>query len=160
MKLILIAAMAKNRVIGYRNAIPWRIPEEMAHFKKNTMGHALIMGRKTLESIGAPLPGRTNVVLSRDPQYSYPGCRMAPDFRTAVTLCGTQKKVFIIGGGSLYKEAIHRVDAIWLSVIDKEYKGDTFFPAIPQTLFKQVSMKKVYSSPTFIVLTFERKLEV
>ncbi len=159
MKLILIAAMAKNRVIGNNNSIPWCIPEEMAHFKKNTMGHALIMGRKTFESIGDPLPGRRNVVLSRDSQYSFSGCRMAPDLSAAITLCGTQEKIFIIGGGSLYAEAIHRVDTICLSVIDKEYKGDTFFPVIPQTLFKQVSIKKINSSPAFTILTFERKQE-
>ncbi len=156
MKLILIAAMAKNRVIGLRNSIPWRIPEEMAHFKKTTMGHGLIMGRKTFESIGSPLPGRSNVVLTRDPQYRVPGCRMAESFEAATTLCREQEKVFVIGGASIYREAMAMVDSIILTVIDKNYEGDTFFPTIPDTVFSQLSCHRVDATPGFSILTFHR----
>ena len=157
MELILIAAMAKNRVIGINNNIPWHIPEEMRHFKNSTMGHAVIMGRKTFESMAMPLPGRLNVVLSRNSNCHFPGCRVAGSLTAGIECCKGHQKIFIIGGRSLYEEAMDMVDTILLSVLDRNYEGDTFFPDIPTECFQQVSEKKMGETQIFTLHTFQRK---
>ena len=157
MKLILIAAMAKNRVIGQNNRIPWHIPEEMQFFKKSTMGHAVIMGRKTYESIAIPLPGRFNVVLSGNGSLHISGCHIAGNLEEAIACCRGQKKAFIIGGSSVYKETMGLADLILLTVLDKEYEGDAFFPHIPIDLFQQISKKRVEQEDTFTIYTYQRR---
>lgn len=128
MELIVIAAMAKNRVIGLHNTIPWQIPEEMAHFRATTMGHPVIMGRRTYASIGSPLPGRRTIVLSRDPTFHPPGCLVAGSLIEAIDACTGEGKVFIAGGERVYREALPLADTLILTVIDRDYEGDTFFP--------------------------------
>lgn len=157
MKLILIAAMAKNRAIGLNNNIPWHIPEEIQFFKKTTMGHALIMGRKTFESIAMPLPGRLNVVLSRSSNYNLPGCRVASSLTAGIECCKGYQKIFVIGGRSLYEEAMDMVDTILLSVLDRNYEGDTFFPQIPTERFQQVSVKEMGEEQPFTLYRFQRR---
>jgi len=156
MELILIAAMSRNRIIGRNNTIPWHIPEEMHHFKKNTMGHAVIMGRNTFESIGKALPGRFNVVLSRNKDLQVPGCRVTDSLTAAIQCCQDQKKSFIIGGQSIYLESLELVDTILLSVLDREYEGDTFFPAIPEKYFQQISAKRMGDEQPFTLHTYQR----
>ena len=102
--------MTPNRIIGYKNRIPWHIPEEMQHFKKCTMGHGVIMGRKTFESMEKALPGRTNIVLSRSPDLALPGCHIAYSLTEGMRCCQKQKKVFIIGGSMLYEQAMEHAD--------------------------------------------------
>ena len=151
--------MAKNRVIGINNSIPWHIPEEMAHFKKTTMGHAVIMGRKTHESIAGPLPGRLNIVLSRKNTFQASGCIVANSLNEAVACCREHEKAFIIGGRDLYEKAMSRVDTILLSIIAKNYKGDVFFPNIPSKEFQQISSTKLGTAEQFTLVTFHRNLQ-
>jgi len=142
MELIIIAAMAKNRVIGKGGAIPWHIPEELRRFKRLTMGHCLVMGRKTHESIGRPLPGRNTVVISRDPAYRTEGCRTATSLGEAIALCHGAEKIFIAGGGEIYRQALPMADAIYLSILDREVAGDVLFPEFEQERFKLLSSER------------------
>ncbi|MBU0960618.1 MAG: dihydrofolate reductase [Proteobacteria bacterium] len=157
MEIILIAAMGRNRVIGRNNAIPWHIPEEMHHFKTTTMGHAVIMGRKTFESMGKALPGRFNVVLTRDTDLHFPGCTTAGNFTEAIQCCQGQEKVFVIGGRAIYQDSMTAADTILLSVLDEDYEGDTFFPAIPETLFHQVAEKRIGRAHPYTLFIYKRK---
>jgi dihydrofolate reductase len=157
MELILIAAMSSNKIIGQNNTIPWHIPEEMYHFKKSTMGHAVIMGRKTFESIGKALPGRLNIVLSKNKGLHIPGCKVTDSLTKAIQCCQDQKKSFIIGGQSIYQESLELVDTILLSILDREYEGDTFFPPIPKNHFQQISEKRMGHEQPFTLRTYRRK---
>lgn len=126
--ITLIAACARNGVIGRNNQMPWKIPGEQAQFKRITMGHAIVMGRKTWESIGQPLPGRRNIVITRNPQYLAAGAEVVASLDEALALTGAAEEVFVIGGGELYVEAMPRANRMLLSEIDAEFEGDTFFP--------------------------------
>jgi dihydrofolate reductase len=131
MKISLIAAMAKNRVIGRQGEIPWKIPGEQKLFKKITLRHAVIMGRKTYESIGRPLPGRTNIIVTRQKQYQAQGCTVVHDLSSALNHCPEDEdEAFICGGGQLYHEALPIADHIYLTVIPRDIPGDTYFPEI------------------------------
>ncbi len=160
MEIILIAAMARNRVIGKDNCIPWHIPEEIHHFKTTTTGHAVIMGRKTFASIGRPLPSRFNIVLSRQKKAQFPGCTAADSFEKAIEQCRRQEKVFVIGGESLYREAMLRADSILLSVLNRNYEGDIFFPQIPETLFELHSKKRIQAEQIFSIHNYQRREDV
>jgi dihydrofolate reductase len=157
MEMILIVAMAQNRVIGRNNAIPWHVPEEIHFFKETTMGHAVIMGRKTLNSIGKALPGRLNVVLTRNRDFHFAGCKTVHTFAEAISCCQEQEKVFVIGGRTIYEESMAMADTILLSVLDEEYEGDTFFPAIPETLYHQISEERMGEEHPFTLLVYKRK---
>jgi len=155
-ELIIIAAMAANRVIGHGNSIPWHLPEELQWFKATTMGHVLIMGRKTHESIGRPLPGRRTIVISRNPQLVLPGCRTAQSLPQALDLCLDQDKVFIAGGAQIYALALPLADTIILSVLDQEFAGDVYFPPIPAEQFTEVA-RLTFSGPIpYHRLTYRR----
>jgi len=137
MLISIIAAMAKNRVIGNQGVIPWKIPGEQKLFKKITLGHAVIMGRKTYESLGQPLPGRTNIVVTRQKQYQTEGCLVVHDLSSALNRCPEDEdEAFICGGGQLYQEALPIADRIYLTVIPREIPGDTYFPDISATEFR------------------------
>lgn len=137
MRISLIAAMARNRVIGRQGDIPWKIPGEQKIFKKFTMGHAVIMGRKTFESLDGPLPGRTNIIVTRQNDYRAAGCVVAHDFKNALKCCPeNENEAFICGGGQLYREALPLADRIYLTVIPRDIAGDTYFPDIPADEFR------------------------
>jgi dihydrofolate reductase len=137
MLISLIVAMASNRVIGDRGDIPWKIPGEQKMFKEITLGHAVIMGRKTYESLIRPLPGRTNIVVTRQTDYEAPGCIIAQDLDRAIKSIATdESEAFIIGGGQLYHETIPVADRIYVTLIPREIPGDTFFPKIPDADFE------------------------
>lgn len=126
--LALIVAVARNGVIGKGGALPWRLPEDMKRFKKLTQGHAVIMGRKTHDSIGRPLPKRRNIVISRNAGAQFAGCETARSLDEAIALAReTDPCPFIIGGASLYEEALPLVTEIYLTTIDEEADGDTHF---------------------------------
>lgn len=127
-KITLIAARARNGVIGSNNQIPWKIPGELAYFKRMTMGHPIVMGRKTWESIGRALPGRRNIVVTRNGSYVAPGAEVVTGLDEALTRAGDAGEVFIIGGAQLYDAALPRADRILLTEIDADFYGDTFFP--------------------------------
>lgn len=156
MEVIIIAAMAANRVIGRRNTIPWHIPEELLWFKATTMGHVLIMGRRTHESIGRPLPGRTTIVLSRDQNRFFPGCTTVQGLNQALELCAGRDKVFIAGGAQIYTLALELADSIILSVLDREVDGDTFFPPLPDGDFTETSRTAIPGPTPYTRITYHR----
>ncbi|TCJ16302.1 dihydrofolate reductase [Parasulfuritortus cantonensis] len=127
-RLSLIVAMARNRAIGIDNQLPWHLPEDLKHFKNLTMGHHLIMGRKTYESIGRPLPGRTTVIVSRDPGYRMDGCLVAHSLDEAQRLAAGDAEMFFVGGASLYAQAMDRVDRLYITEIQADYPADAWFP--------------------------------
>lgn len=127
--LALIAAVARNGVIGKGGTLPWHVPEDLKHFKKLTEGHAIIMGRKTYDSIGRPLPRRRNIVVSRNPAAELPGCETASSLDEAIRLArGTDPCPFVIGGASLYEAALPLATEIHLTTIDQDVEGDVLFP--------------------------------
>lgn len=126
--LSVIAAMARNRVIGVDNTLPWRLSEDLKHFKALTMGHHIIMGRKTFESIGKPLPGRTTVIVTRDAGYQVDGCLTAHSIDAAIAACGDDPEVFFVGGAQLYAQVLPRADRLYLTEIQAEFAGDAHFP--------------------------------
>jgi dihydrofolate reductase len=123
-----IAAMARNRVIGIKNTLPWRLSEDLQHFKALTMGHHIVMGRKTYESIGKPLPGRTTVIVTRDANYQVKGCLTAASIDAAIAACGEDAEVFFVGGADLYAQVLARADRLYLTEIQADYQGDAHFP--------------------------------
>ena len=157
MELILIAAMANNRVIGRGNALPWHLPEDLAHFRAVTMGHAVIMGRRTHESIGRPLDGRLNIVLSREPAYRPgPGCRQAGSLREALLLCAEFAQVFLIGGAQLFREGLALADTLILTRIDADIDGDVFFPDLDADAFRLVDSQRVAAALPMTIHTYHR----
>ena len=120
--------MAKNRVIGADGKIPWHLPNELQLFKSVTMGHHIIMGRKTFESINRLLPGRTTVIVTRQKDYAVPGAKIVHTMDEAVALCAGDSEIFIIGGGELYRAAMPKADRIYLTVVDAAPAGDTHMP--------------------------------
>lgn len=120
--------MAKNRVIGANGAIPWRLPNELKRFKSVTMGHHVIMGRKTYQSIGRLLPGRTTVIVTRQAGYRVPGALIAHSLDAAIAACKGDDEAFVIGGGELYRSALSLADRIYLTTVDAEPAGDTYMP--------------------------------
>jgi len=136
MELIIIAAMAENRVIGMNNSLPWSLKADMERFKKLTLGWPCVMGRKTWESLPKrPLLGRPNIVISRS-LSEVPGMSVFPSLQDAISHCAGYEKVFICGGASVYKEALGLANKIELTVIRRQYEGDAFFPEIDQALWK------------------------
>jgi dihydrofolate reductase len=134
-----IAALAKNRVIGVENRLPWRLPEDLAHFKALTLGHPILMGRKTFESLGRPLPGRRNIVITRNPDYRPEGAVVAQSIAAALALCADADEVFFIGGADLYAQAIPLADRLYLTEVDVEAKGDAWFPDYDRSAFREVA---------------------
>jgi dihydrofolate reductase len=139
MSVNLIVAMAKNRAIGIHNRMPWHLPADFAWFRKNTMGHPVIMGRKTFESIGKPLPGRRNMVISRNPDWRAEGCEVFTSLDAALGTCAATGQVFVIGGATLYREALPVADHLYLTEVDASPEGDTFFPALPSEQWREAS---------------------
>lgn len=132
MTISIIVAVAENGVIGNKGKLAWRLPAELAHFKQLTMGHPIIMGRKTYESIGRALPGRTNIVITHDPNYSAPGCIVAASLDAALkAVPANTKEAFVIGGATIYKAAILIAEKLYLTKIHAAPDGDTFFMYSP-----------------------------
>ena len=128
MKLSLIAAMAHHRVIGKNNQLPWHLPADLRHFKTITTGKPIIMGRKTFEAIGKPLPHRLNVVLTTDQSWSAAGVRVAYNWEQALEACDSASEVMVIGGAQLYKQTLPIATHLYLTFIDAEIEGDAYFP--------------------------------
>ena len=158
MKLSAIVAMAANRCIGLGNALPWRLPADLKRFKQLTLGHTLVMGRRTYESIGRPLPGRTTVVVTRQSGYAPEGVRVAHSLEQALALAEGDE-VFIAGGADLYRQTLGTVDRLYLTRIERDYAGDTFFPEVDLSGWRLVSEEHhpaTPSEPPFSFLTYER----
>ena len=157
MELIIIAALAAHRVIGFQNAIPWQLPEDREHFKAVTMGSPLIMGRRTYESIGQPLPGRRNIVISGTPLFRpHPVCTVVPSLSAALDLCQQEVKVFCIGGEQLYRAVLPLANTLILTVIDLHVPGDVFFPDCTDQPFSLVASSSLTLEPPSRVEIYRR----
>ena len=142
MKKTIVAAYGLNRELGKNNDLIWHLPEDLKHFKSITSGHPIIMGRKTYESIGRPLPNRQNIVISRQNDLAIPGCTVVSSLEGAYTLLQEQSQVFLIGGGQIYKQYLNEVDVLEITEVQQEFDADTFFPKIDLELWKEVSRIK------------------
>ncbi|ABE56200.1 dihydrofolate reductase [Shewanella denitrificans OS217] len=129
MRIAMIAAMANNRVIGKDNQMPWHLPEDLRHFKAMTLGKPVVMGRKTFESIGRPLPGRHNIVITRQLDYAIEGVSCVSSFDEAKKIAGDCDELIVMGGGQLYAEILPFAEVMYLTLIKLDVEGDTFFPA-------------------------------
>jgi dihydrofolate reductase len=147
MKLSLIVAKARNGVIGRDNTLPWRLPDDLAHFRRTTMGHPIVMGRKTWESIGRPLPGRRSIVVTRNADWQADGAERAGSLDAALALCGDAAEVFVIGGAQLFETALPLADAIVATEIAADVDGDASFPALDPREWSEIARRE-HAPPT------------
>jgi dihydrofolate reductase len=162
-KLTIVVARAHNGIIGRDNQLPWNLPEDLKHFKDYTNGKPIIMGRKTHESIGRILPGRTNVVVSRNPDYRSPGAFVVNSLKTALELVIDAPEVCLIGGGSLYEEALKEdlVDTCIITEVHANYEGDTVFPVLDMEKWSGWPLRPLEfdgDNKKFTVMKYERNL--
>jgi dihydrofolate reductase len=136
-RIYLIAALASNRVIGIDGKLPWHLPEDLQHFKRLTLGHPIIMGRRTWESLGKALPDRENIVVTRTPGYSAPGAAVAASLSAALALCAGESVAFVIGGHQLFVESLPWAAGLILTEIFRAYEGDTWFPEFDRSLWRE-----------------------
>ena len=156
----LIVAMATNSVIGDKGDIPWKIPGEQKMFKEITMGHTMIMGRKTYESIGRALPGRTSIVITRQPDYAAPDCIVVNDLESALQSCpSNENEAFIIGGGQIFQETISSADRVYLTLLPREVPGDTHFPEFSESDFEVIKSDFIDAVEPYHFYIYERKRE-
>ena len=142
----MIVAMDRNRVIGIDNHLPWRLPFDLKRFKSITMGKPLIMGRKTYESIGRPLPGRKNIVITRNQHFDAPGCIVVHSVDAALAAAAEADEVMVIGGGRIYELLLPRAGRLYLTLLDTEVSGDTYFPVIDPLNWTEISRIAVPSN--------------
>ena len=136
-RVYLVAAVASNGIIGANGRLPWSLPEDLKHFKRLTLGHPVIMGRLTWESLKGALPGRDNIVVSATPGYEAPGAAVANSLEGALALCAGEPVAFVIGGSRLFAEALSIADGLVMTEIRKDYPGDTWFPAYDRSRWKE-----------------------
>lgn len=148
--------MTPSHVIGNKNAIPWHVPSEQCFFKHVTMGHPIIMGRKTFESIGRPLSGRKNVIITSGKKGLVDGCLFVPTLDQALSLCTQEARVFIIGGAQLYKKGMDKADTLLMTLIEQDFAGDTFFPDIPSKTFKAVGVVRSLGPINYTITKYIR----
>lgn len=146
-KFSLIVAMDENRLIGSNNGLPWHLPADLAFFKRTTMGKPIVMGRKTFESIGRPLPGRRNIVVTRDPDFSAAGCDIANSIDAALDLCADDEEVMLIGGASLYHQSLSRATQLYITQIHHRFDGDTWFPDFDESEWRVESREDCDADP-------------
>ena len=160
-ELTIIAAASTNNVIGFNNKLIWNIPNDLKRFKELTLGHSVIMGRKTFESLPNPLPKRRNIIVTKNKDYSRNGIEVTSNIEEAIDLCKSDSQPFIIGGGEIYSQTIEIVDKIELTRVYKDYQGDAFFPDIPLDKFELTNESVNYldddSSTKYSFLTYIRK---
>jgi dihydrofolate reductase len=154
MTITLVAAVGSNGVIGRDGGMPWHLPEDLAHFKRVTMGGVLVMGRKTYDSIGRPLPGRTTIVVTRNPDWHADGVRTADSLESALALAGTGREVFVVGGGEIYRQALSVADRVLLTEVRLAPDGDTTFPSLDAGGWAETSREK---GEGFDFVTYERR---
>lgn len=139
MLISLVAAMARHRVIGQNNKMPWHLPADLAHFKKVTLGKPVVMGRKTFESIGRPLPGRKNIVISRQKNLSIDQVECVESIEQALSVLKNEPEIMIIGGATIYEQTLPMADQLYLTYIDLDCEGDAFFPEFDENNFLIIS---------------------
>lgn len=151
----IIAAFDRNRVIGKNGRIPWKIPGEQSRFRELTTGNAVIMGRRTYEEIGKPLSGRMNIIVSGTKQFTGENCYTVGSLSDAIALAG-KRDIFISGGAMLYAEAMPVAEKLYLTEIDAEYEGDTFFPEFPENEFRKETLKTFKGEIPYTYVTYTR----
>ena len=159
-RINLIAAMAKNRVIGKDNQMPWHLPADLKHFKAITLNHPVIMGRKTYQSIGKALPNRRNIVITRDKTFSTADTEVCFNLEAAIAACDNVPEIMIIGGANIYQQMLNKVDRLYLTFIDLAVEGDSHFPDWQEMNFKQVLSEQHFADEKnpydYQFVTFER----
>ena len=145
MLISIIAAMGRNRAIGYQNTLPWRLPTDLQRFKQLTLGHHMIMGRKTFESIGRPLPGRTSIIITRQKDFQAEGCFIAHSLDAAIALAKSrgEQEAFVIGGAEIYAQALSKADRMYLTLVEAAPEADAFFPLFDEILWTRVEEETV-----------------
>lgn len=138
MLISFVVAMDRNRLIGRDNSLPWRLPADLRHFKRITMGKPVLMGRKTYESIGKPLPGRENIVVTRNEGFSAPGCKVVYSIDEALEHASQHDEVMVIGGSNFYEQLLPRADRLYLTLIDAVFDGDAWFPAWDDANWREI----------------------
>lgn len=157
-KLSVIVAIAKDGVIGVNNTLPWHLPEDLKRFKALTMGHHIIMGRKTYDSLGRLLPGRTTVIVTRNADYQIEGALIANSLEQAIAMCHNDDEVFLIGGAELYQTGLGLADKLYITEIDLAVAGDAHFPQLPVGQWKETTRETHVSEKglKFNYVTYER----
>jgi dihydrofolate reductase len=158
-RISLIVAMDRQRGIGIANQLPWRLPEDLAHFKRTTTGHAIIMGRKTFDSIGRPLPGRRSIVVTRNPDWQKEGVLTAPTPEQACVLARDEQEAFIIGGAELFVQTIALADRMIVTEIDAQFECDTFFPEVDRGSWQETGREAFHSARSgldYAIVTYDR----
>ncbi len=161
MKISLIVAMAANRAIGLNNQMPWHLSADLKRFKQITMGHPIVMGRKTFEAIGRPLPGRTNIIVSRKSNYVQKDCLAVDSLDAAIREgCRLADEIFIIGGATLYEATLPLADTLYITQINQDFDGDTFFPEFDTGQWREVEREDIKNDAavnfTYSFLKFEK----
>ena len=158
--MALIAAVARNGVIGANNALPWKLPADLARFRTLTAGHTVIMGRKTWQSLGRPLKDRQNVVVTRDRSFAAEGAETATSFREALAKSTMPAPAFCIGGGELYRDALSLASLMYLTEIDRDFAGNVLFPAFDRTVWREQSRDEHVAEDgmRYAFVTYERTL--
>ncbi|WP_454675373.1 dihydrofolate reductase [Achromobacter pestifer] len=156
--LTLIVAYSDNRVIGRDNTLPWKLPADLAHFKRSTLGHPIIMGRKTWDSLGRPLPGRSNIVISRNPTFSATGAIVTPTLEAAIAACGDVAQAYVIGGAQIYAQALPLARRVLATEVHAQVDGDAFFPLLPAFEWKETAREPqpAENGYDFDFVTYER----
>jgi dihydrofolate reductase len=159
LRLSLIAAIARNRVIGLDNALPWHLPEDLKRFRALTTGHHIIMGRKTYESLNRLLPDRTTVIVTRNADYSVPGAIIANSLEQAIALSVLDNEVFLIGGAELYRDGLQLAQTMYITEIDADFAGDAFFPEFDRVEWGEIAREKHISAQglPFAYVTYQRQ---
>ena len=159
MSLSVIVALAKNRVIGLNNTLPWHLPEDLKRFKQLTMGHHIIMGRKTFESLGRLLPGRQTVIVTRNPDYKVDGAIVVHSLEQAISVSSADSEAFLIGGAELYQQSLPLAKRLYLTMIDAEFEGDAYFPEIELDHWDLLEQQDLISQQgwAFHYLSYQRK---
>ncbi len=137
-----VVAIAENNAIGKDNGLLWHLPTDLKHFKQITNGHTIIMGRKTFDSMGKPLPNRRNIVITRNADLKIEGAEVTTSLDDALALCKTEEEVFIIGGAEIYKEALDKTDRIYLTTVHQRFEGDAYFPELDRNKWVETAREE------------------
>lgn len=138
-RISIIAALAENNVIGRENRLPWHLPDDLKHFRRLTVGHPVIMGRRNYESLGRPLPDRLNIVVTHRPGYAAPGCRVVHSLEEAFAAADGADEIFVIGGGELYAQTLDRADRLYLTRVHARVEGETRFPDFDADAWREIA---------------------
>ncbi len=160
-KLSIIVAISENNAIGKNNQLLWHLPADLKHFKEITSGHTIIMGRKTYDSIGRPLPNRRNIVITRQSDLKIENVEVVSSLKEAITLCANEKEIFIIGGAEIYESSVELANRIYLTTVHQEYEADAFFPNIVAEQWSEINREyhsaDEKNSVAYTFSTLERK---